>query len=148
MSRASWLLLGYATAFACAASAHLLWLLWRYVPLHAAFFEGLAVPLPHSTELALGAAMWMIRLLPLLILLGLPLTVAIVVTSVVVAPKVGVRAVVKALTGLAFLAATIMSLASVFVVHAVHAGYQQAATNPRVQEGLKAFGEFQKEHKE
>ena len=147
-TRARWLLLGYATTFACAASAHLVWLLWRYVPIHAALFEGLGMPLPRSTELAVGAAMWLIRLLPFLILLGIPVALALVVTSVVVAPKVGVPTVVKALTGLAFLAATMVSLASVFVVHAMHAGYQEAATNEQVQENLKAFGEFQKQKKE
>jgi type II secretory pathway component PulF len=61
------------------ATGCLLLLLWRYVPVRAAMLEGLEAPLPLVTRLTIAASMWTVRLLPLMVLVGAPLSALVLV---------------------------------------------------------------------
>ena len=66
-----WLLLGAPTVLVLSGALYLSWLLWRYVPPHAALFEGLATPLPPEARIAIAASNWFVRLLPFLVFFAL-----------------------------------------------------------------------------
>ena len=145
IGRSVWLVLAYASALCFIAAAHLFWLLWKYVPVHAAVFADMGISLPRSTSIVFAVANWTIRLLPLVILVGVPLIVAVLVIASVVAAKTGTwhRMASGAVT-LMLAAALVEILACGFVVHSVHAGYTVAATDARVQQDLRSFEEFRR----
>jgi hypothetical protein len=119
------------------------WLLWRYVPPHAALFEALGTPLPQTAILVILTAMWFVRLLPfvglLIVLLGRTLLSSLFVAAIQ-------RHQHGAITALSIVLslATLTGLAgSAFVVHAMRAGCSRASADLRYQQeltGLKASG--------
>ncbi len=58
---------GVLGLLAVAGAAYLSWLLWRYVPAHAVFFEGLRVALPSGAQAAITMSRWFVRGLPFVI---------------------------------------------------------------------------------
>src|SRR5688572_6475216 len=62
------LLLGFALAAWAIATVHLMFLLWRFVPMQAASFEGMGAIPPLGLRIAIAASNWMIRLLPFAVL--------------------------------------------------------------------------------
>jgi len=143
--RAAWLLLGYSSGFVIGASAHLLWLLWRYVPLHAAVFEGMGIEIPGTTRMVVATSIWVVRLLPFMVILSIPVAGVVAAAIVVIGTKAGMPAVARSLATLGLVVALGESAASAFVVHAIHAAYRQAATDPGFQQSLQAFQEFRKQ---
>jgi type II secretory pathway component PulF len=113
------------------------WLLWRYVPPHAALFAGLGTPLPRSATLVILASNWFIRLLPFLILLVLLVGRALVVPLFVDAIQRHERSAVTALSVLLSLATVTGLAASAFVIHAMHAGCSQAIGEARYQQEIR-----------
>ncbi len=115
------------------------WLLWRYVPVHAALLEGLGLPLPPSTRISIAASSWFVR--------GLPF---VVVGSIFVGPVILAGATVlmialepwwratRAFMALGLVLATLGVAGSGFVVFSMHAAYREAAANPRLQEYLRS----------
>lgn len=146
--RMAWLLVGYATLFVIVASAHLLWLLWRFVPLHAAVFEGIGIELPRATLIAVAASNWTVRLLPFMIVLGVAVAAMVAVVIALATFKGALATVAKGLAALGLVAALADSVVCALVVHSIHAGYAVAATSPKFQQSLRAFEEFRQHHGE
>ena len=124
---AVWLMASGAAALFLAASAGLLWLLWRYVPIRAAQLADLGASLSLPTRIVIAASIWTVRLLPLLILLGGPLvTLALVVAVLLAYQKGAMRRIVRTASALAFALALAEILASFIVVYSLHHALRQA----------------------
>jgi len=113
------------------------WLLWRYVPPHAALFAGLGTPLPRTATLVLLASNWFVRLIPFLILLGVLLGRIFFLPLLARAIQRHERGALGALSVLLGLATLTGLAASAVVIHAMHAGCSQAITDPRYQQELR-----------
>jgi type II secretory pathway component PulF len=121
-------LMGFSAAAVCVvASAGLLWLLWRYVPTQAALLAGLEAPLPLPARVVIAASAWTVRLLPLLILLGVPLVALAFLGGALLAYRQrAMRRFASLAAALAFAVALAEILASFIVVYSLHAALQQA----------------------
>jgi hypothetical protein len=127
-----------------AGAVHLSWLLWRYVPPHAALFEALGIVLPADTRLAVLASNWFVRLLPFAVLLALGLG------GLVLLP-LSVRALAnRQRSMIGVLVATISALGiaefggSALVIRAMRTGCSSATADPRFPgelSGLRRTGE-------
>jgi len=137
--RSVWLLLAYTVIFGAAASGHLSWLLWRYVPLHVGVFAGIGIDLPRSTLVTVAASNWFVRLLPFLVLLFVPIGGLFATAVVVAAASRRAGWIIKGVATFGLLICLAESVACAFVVHSVQAAYSAAATDARLQEYLRAF---------
>ena len=143
----SWALLAYALVRAGLGFIWVTWLLWSYVPTHAAVFEGFRLALPASTAKALAASTWFVRFLPFAVLLC-PIGVAVLAAPLGVAPARGAGALALRwiVSGLLLLGLA-EGVSGAFVVHAIHEAYVVVASDPRYQESTKAFEEFQRQRR-
>lgn len=130
------LYLGGGLLLAVLAWGSCAWLLWRYVPVHAALFEGLATPLPRSAMLVVVAASWFIRLLPFLVLLAVLLG-RVLLQPLLVAAMTGHSTAIKTWTILLSIAVLTGLVATAFIVHAMQAGCSQAKSDPRFEDELR-----------
>jgi type II secretory pathway component PulF len=136
-------LLAVATVLVITAAAYLSWLLWRYVPPHAALFEALGVSLPSDTRIAVAASNWFVRLVPFLLLLAIVLTRLVLVPLAIRGVQKGERWAVSLVAGFLFLVTFAELGAAVFVLRSLRAGCANAAANPRYGEELsevRAYG--------
>ncbi|HET9317311.1 MAG TPA: hypothetical protein VFQ51_17100 [Vicinamibacteria bacterium] len=131
------------------ATVHLFWLLYRYVPTHMAMFEGMGMEIPFGVRLVSAASSWLVRLLPFLVLVALPLAAVALVSFAILAQRVRVheRTVVGWLVALALAVTLAECLASAFVVHAIQGAYLLAATSPAYQQTLRDFDAYRKQQK-
>lgn len=67
-----WMLLAGSILLAAAAAVGVISLLWFYLPPHLGHFAEVGATLPLVTRLAITTSNWLVRLLPPLILLGVP----------------------------------------------------------------------------
>ena len=127
--------------------AQLLWLLWAYVPTHAAIFDGMAMSLSPGPKLAVSASNWLVRLFPLAVLAMVPLGALLVVGGTVVALKLNPRTstVLRVLTAGGLTAALALFMASGFVVHSIQGVYRTAATSAWYQQSIRELDECRKE---
>ncbi len=132
-------LLGTACLIAVGGAALLAWLLWRWVPLHAALFAGLSVDLPRNTQLVMAASNWFVRLVPLLIILVLVFASLVVRPLFVRTRGTSERWAVRALAGVLSLVALLELGASAFVVREIRAGCARGSADSRFQEELASF---------
>jgi type II secretory pathway component PulF len=146
---ARWWFAGCAFALVAVATVLLFWLLYRYVPLHMSLAAGMGMELPLGARLASFAGNWLVRMLPFLVLAGLPLGAIALVLLAVTAQKMRIRtrAVVRWLTVVGLLVALAEILASAYVVHEVHEVYVIAATSPGYEQTLRDIEEFRKVQK-
>jgi type II secretory pathway component PulF len=79
--RTPWGLLAVAVSVAVGAFLLLFFLLWKYVPPHAAMLACSGAPTPQLTEFVFFFAKWTVRLLPFLLLMGGP---AVLILTVIV----------------------------------------------------------------
>ena len=126
-------------------TVHFLWLVVKYVPLHAAALRGLGAPLPATTRICIEGALWTVRILPFLIV-----SAAVVLLPGVVAFGVYIATTRRSLDpgllrGVAALALAVTfvgCLASAFVVHAMHSPYRAIAVDPEYQKSVNAYREW------
>lgn len=129
------LLVGAAT-LALGGAVHLSWLLWRFVPPHAALFEGLGSSLSREATIAITASNWFVRALPLVVLLTVGIGGLVLVPLTAYGLHVGNRwpigavASVLALVGIAELGG------SALVLRAMEAACWRASADPRFVEEL------------
>ncbi len=124
---AVWLMPSGAAVICLVTSSGLLWLLWRYVPIRAALLADLGPPLSPLTRVVIAASSWTVRLLPLLILLGVPLLALVFLAAVLLAyQKRAMRLFARIVAALAFAVALAEILASFIVVYSLHSALQQA----------------------
>jgi hypothetical protein len=74
-------LLGW-TGLSALAWVALAWLLWKYVPVHAAILADKGAALPLATRITIAGAFWFVRMLPFIVLggiLGWPFIAGVVV---------------------------------------------------------------------
>lgn len=109
-------------------------LLWKYVPAHALAYECLDASLPLITRLAIFASNLIVRLLPFLIMLGVPLVGGIIVLGAILAdcrrwsfPRI--------LGTLAFAVAIAEGIACCVLIYAIHAGYRSTGCDPLAEGG-------------
>lgn len=146
---ARWWFAGCAFALVAVATVLLFWLLYRYVPLHVSLAAGMGMELPFGARLASFAGNWLIRMLPFLLLLSLPLGAIALGLLAVAAHKLRIRTrpLVRSLTVVGLLVALAEIVASAYVVHEVHQVYVIAATSPGYQQTLRDLEEFRKAKK-
>jgi hypothetical protein len=130
------LLLGFALAAWAVSSVHLAWLLWKFIPLHCAVFEGMGVPLPLETRIAVAASNHFVRLLPFAVLVSPVLLAGLAAAAGLAAWRLQLttRAVRRGLVVLALAGASAMVLASFAIVHAVQSVYDRAPLAPAVRQ--------------
>jgi hypothetical protein len=133
------LVLGTACLSAIGATAWVAWLLWRWVPTHAALFAGLTVDLPREAQLVIAVSNWFVRLVPIFIILAVGFTRQVVWTLVRRASLTGEYRAVHALAGALFLVAIMELAAGARVVRDMRAGCFSASTDPRFQDELASF---------
>jgi type II secretory pathway component PulF len=115
---AGWLLFSFAMPSVIVASVGLSWLLWVYVPRQVALCEEFGLALPLLTRLVIALSMWTIRLLPLLVLIGVPaLGVGSALTVVWAVKNKAVPRVVRWAAALAFFVALMEILMAAAVVY-------------------------------
>ncbi len=139
---AGWITLLCGGALCAGVSVAIVWLLWSYVPVHAALFEGLGLPLPLSTRISIAASNWFVRMLPFGVVgsfFVVPLGLA-GATILMIALEPWWRA-ARVFLAVGLVMATLGSAGGGFVVFSIHAAYREATTNPRVQENLRACQE-------
>jgi len=124
---------------AVGAATWLAWLLWRYVPPHAALFAGLGLPLPRATTLVFAASNWFVRLLPILILLMLVVVRLVFVPLFRSGFGMGERGAILVLVGMLSVVGLAELGACAFVVQALQAGCSRATADPRYQQELTAL---------
>jgi type II secretory pathway component PulF len=123
----AWLLASASAALLLVASVSLAWLLWRYVPSQAALLSGLQVSLPLLTRVVIAASAWFVRLLPLLVLVGLPILGLAAGIAVLVAFQTrSTRRFLGFATACAITLSVAEMLASAVVVYAMHQALEQA----------------------
>jgi len=141
---AIWLLLAAPTVLFLGGALYLSWLLWRYVPPHAALFEGLGISLPTDARIAIVASNWFVRVLPFVVLLGLGLARLVLMPLVAHAFDgdhrwaMGVVVAILSVLGVATLGS------SAVVLHGIHTACSQASADPRFREeqsGIARAGE-------
>lgn len=119
------LLLAASLLLANAGAVAVVFLLWQYLPAHAAAFACLGLSLPLSTRLVLSLSNWTVRLLPLLALVALPFTGAVIGVAYFLAARARLR-VLRVLAALALAVACAQGIACGLVVHSVRAAYHAA----------------------
>ena len=97
-SKGEWFVLLCVVLLCVVTGMELTWLLWQYVPLHAAFLASLTSPLPVSTRIAIASSSWFVRLLPLAVVVALFSGVLGAAALAVVWQRLGSRRVVAWLT--------------------------------------------------
>jgi type II secretory pathway component PulF len=132
-------LLAAACLIALGGAALLVWLLWRWVPLHAALFAGLTVDVPRNTQLVMAASKWFVRLVPLLIILVLVLASLVARPLFLRMTGASDRWAVRALAGILSLVALLELGASAFVVREIRAGCSSGSADSRFREELASF---------
>jgi hypothetical protein len=140
-----WWIAACSVALVVILTGQLLWLAYRFVPMHAAVFEGMGMELPLDARIVIAAANWVIRMVPFLVLAGVPLGGLAIVGVAIVAPKVPMRTVVGAVTGVGLTIALAQCSTSAFVVHAIHSVYAKAATSKEYQQSLREIDECRRE---
>lgn len=131
--------LGTACLSVIGAAAWVAWLLWRWVPTHAALFAGLTVDLPREAQLVIGISNWFMRLVPIVIILAVGLTRLVVWPLVRRASLTGKYRAVHALAATLFLVAVMELAAGVRVVRDIRAGCASASVDPRFQDEVASF---------
>lgn len=126
----TWALPAGAVAFALLAAACLSYLLWSFVPDHAARLEQLDGQIPRSTIYALLAANWFVRLLPLLIMLCFPAGGLAVALLAIAAAQGVLRRVLRTTAVVALIVGLGETAACGFIMYAVHAAYSTARPEP------------------
>jgi hypothetical protein len=140
LSRApGFLVLGTACLSAIGAAAWVAWLLWRWVPTHAALFAGLTVDLPREAQVVIAVSNWFVRLVPILIILAIGFTRLVVWPVVRRASLSGEYRAVHALAGTLFLVALMELAAGASVVRDMHAGCASASADPRFHDEVASF---------
>jgi hypothetical protein len=142
-----WLLAGIAILFGLASLFELLWLLWKFVPLHAAVFEGMGLALPSISRLAIILSNWCVRLLPIIFVSCVLVSPIIFAFVALAGAKFGIRAVSGILTTIGLGIAIAALCGSSIVVYGIQAGYYEAATNPDFQKNLRACEEWRQQQK-
>jgi hypothetical protein len=128
------LLLAVSCLLAAAGALAIAGLLWRYVPAHAAAFACLGVSLPLSTRLVIVASQWTVRLLPLVILIGLPFVGGVVALVATMAARAKWR-VLQTLAILALAVAGAEMVACGLVFYSIRAAYHSAGCDSPVDQG-------------
>jgi hypothetical protein len=139
-----WLLLGAPTVLVLGGALYLSWLLWRYVPPHAALFEGLATPLPLEARIAIAASAWFVRLLPYLVLVALGFARVVLVPLARRALDMGHRWAMGAIVAILAVLGVGTCASSALVLYGMHVACSQASADPRFAEeltGLRRTGE-------
>lgn len=142
-----WMLLLYSAALVGVASAHLAWLLWRYIPSQVAMFQGFGLELPPSVALLSAASQWWLRLFPLLAtFVFLPLA-AMVVLGVLYGSLKRRRGIVNGIA-IALLAVGLVQVGgNVLVVHAVHRVFERMSTDETFQRSLRDFDAYRRQQR-
>ena len=139
---ADWLLLGLSALALVGAGVWARWASFNYVPLHAAFLEGLGAPLPAATLRAISLANWLVRLFPLIFL---ALLAAFLGAAILVAlPGLRARGVHRWITVLFVAGALALGIAGNYIVAGIHQAHLRASTDPQVQKNLADFAVFRK----
>jgi hypothetical protein len=134
-----WLALALTALLVLVTWSEVVWLLWRYVPAHAAMLAGLGLPLSMPARVVIVLAMWFIRLLPLVLLALLMAGPGLVAVAVAVGFRVqSKRRFVGWLISVGLLGALTATLASGFVVASLYGVYRAAARAPQVEERVRA----------
>jgi len=138
-----WLLIVYSGVLLLVATWQLLWLAWKFVPMHAALLAGIGVALPLETRVCIAAAQWTVRLLPFVVVSCVLLLPVVVGVGALLAVKWQSAArFVHALVACALLLALGEILLAGVAVHSIHAAYALAASDPQVQDTLRSYEEF------
>jgi hypothetical protein len=126
------LLLGFALTAWALSSVHLAWLVWKFIPLHCAVFDGMSAPLPLETRIVVAASNRVVRLLPFAVLASPVLLGGLAATMLLAAWRFQwtTRAVGRALVVAALAGASATVAASFAVVHGVQAAYDRAPSVP------------------
>jgi type II secretory pathway component PulF len=129
------LLLGFALGGWALSAVHLAWLLWKFVPLHCAVFEGMQTNLPYFARLVISASNHFVRWLPFAVLAFPVILVASAALAGLAAWRLELttRAVRQSLILFAFAGASFTVLASFGVVHAIQSVYDGAPLAPQFQ---------------
>jgi hypothetical protein len=115
------------------------WLLWRYVPLHAALFAGLSTPPPRLTAAVIELSMWFVRLLPFLLLAVILLGSRLMVPLYLRATRERDRGATRTLLTLLACAGLTAFGGGVIVLHAMRTGCVAMVANPSYQSELKGL---------
>jgi hypothetical protein len=120
----AYLLLAFALVAWAVATAHLMLLLWRFVPGQAAAFEGMGAVPPLGLSIAIAASNWMVRLFPFAVLASPFVLGGLAVVGGLVAWRMDMttRAVVRALIVVALAGLSVTVLASFGIVHSADLG--------------------------
>jgi hypothetical protein len=114
-----YLLLAFALVAWAVATAHLMLLLWHFVPTQSALFAGMGATPPLGLRIAIAASNWMVRLFPFMVLatpfvLG---AVALVGGLAAWRLRLSTGAVLRALVVVALAGLSVTVLASFGIVH-------------------------------
>jgi hypothetical protein len=118
------LLLGFALMAWAVATAHLMVLLWRFVPTQAALFAGMGAVPPLGLKIAIAASNAMVRWLPfvvppaLMALGGAALACGLAAWRF----RLSARTVLRALVAVAFAGLSVTVVASFVIVHSADRG--------------------------
>ena len=143
-TRATWALLAFSMLFSGAAAVQLLWLLWRYVPLHAAVFVSLGIEPPSNTIWAIAASNWIIRFAPFVIIFGGPIALSTLIAIVLHGLYRNPVRLLQVLAALGLALGSAESVASALVVRAIDAAYEVPGAGEPFLERLRAFDEYRK----
>ena len=136
---ATWLLLAAPTVLVLGSALYLSWLLWRYVPPHAALFEGLGTPLPTDARIAIAASNWFVRVLPFVVLLGLALARLVLMPLAVRAFDGGHRWAIGVVVAILSVLGVATLGGSALVLHGMETACSQASADPRFREELSGI---------
>jgi hypothetical protein len=120
----AYLLLAFALVAWAVATAHLMLLLWRFVPMQRAFYEGMGAAPPLGLRIAIAASNAMVRWLPfvvppvLMALGGLALAGGLAAWRF----RLTARTVLRALVAVAFAGLSVTVVASFVIVHSADWG--------------------------
>lgn len=131
------------------ATLQLVWLLYRYVPLHMAFADGMGMTAPLSARIALAAGNWLVRLLPFLVMAAVPLGAILIVLLAILGQRSRVRTatLVHWLSVAGLLLALAEFLAATLIVYSVHQIHEKASTSKQYQQTLADFDEWRRAKK-
>jgi hypothetical protein len=127
------LLLAFALSAWAVATAHLMVLLWRFVPTQAAVFAGMgATPTP-GFRLAVGASTFMVRWLPWMVLAAQIVIPVVAAAAGLAAWRFGVsrRTMLRACVVIALAGASYAVLASFGIVHSAQSVRDGVKVHPR-----------------
>jgi hypothetical protein len=123
-ARGELLLLGFALMAWAVAIAHLMLLLWRFVPMQAAAFEGMGAIPPLGLRIAIAASNGMVRLLPFVVLASPFVLGGLAVVGGLIAWRFDVttRTVRRFFVAVALAGLSVTVLASFGIVHSADLG--------------------------